>query len=168
MQYDVVVIGAGIGGLTIAAVLAKRGANVCLLERQSYAGGCAAVVEHGGLQFEPTHGLYCGWEPGGVFDRLFSELAFPSPRAHLLSPAYLVRLPDRSDVPRIGQDFNGSLRSAFPECADAASEFYRRIADSSANEIQPHLHRCSPRFRSFVDIQLKTLAQCTSAECNYQ
>src|SRR6185295_4603065 len=101
MQYEVVVIGAGIGGLTAAAVLAKRGLSVCLLERQSYAGGCAATVEHANYKFEPTHGLYCGWEHDGVFDRLFSELAVPSPGARVVSTPYVVRLPDGSDVPRI-------------------------------------------------------------------
>src|SRR6185369_14505887 len=102
MEYEVVVIGAGIGGLTAAAVLAKRGLNVCLLERQSFAGGCAALVEHAGYQFEPTHGLYCGWQPEGVFERLFRELSFPSPAARKLSIPYLVRLPGGVDVPRIG------------------------------------------------------------------
>src|SRR6185436_21188951 len=118
MQYEVVVIGAGIGGLTAAAVLAKRGVSVCLLERQSYAGGCAATVEHAGHQFEPTHGLYCGWEPGAVFDRIFSELAVPPPRARAVSKPYVVRLPDGSDVPRISDrgELEDSLRSAFPEC----------------------------------------------------
>src|SRR5204863_5116550 len=136
MQYEVVVIGAGVGGLTAAAVLAKSGVSVCLLERQSYAGGCAATVEHAGYQFEPTHGLYCGWEPGGVFDRLFAALAAPAPRARLLSTPYLVRLPDGIDVPRISnrEDCEDSLRAAFPECADAANQFYRNLTNSMVTE----------------------------------
>ena len=48
MSYEVVVVGGGVGGLTAAALLAARGVNVCLLERQSDLGGCAATVEHGG------------------------------------------------------------------------------------------------------------------------
>lgn len=168
MEYEVVVIGAGIGGLTAAAVLAKRGVNVCLLERQSYAGGCAAVVEHSGYQFEPTHGLYCGWEPGGVFDRLFGELVCPPPRARLLSTPYLVRLPDGLEIPRIvGEDFELSLQAAFPECAEAAIEFYRDLNNANSGETRTwtHFGSCSARFRSFIDVQLRALAQCTSAAC---
>ena len=43
--YDVVVVGGGIGGLTVAALLSARGLNTCLLERQSQVGGCIARVE---------------------------------------------------------------------------------------------------------------------------
>src|SRR6185436_20699900 len=98
MTYEMVVIGAGIGGLTTAALLAARGVNVCLLERQSNVGGCAANSEHLGYSFEPTFGAYSGWESGGTWERLFAELATPAPRATRLSPNYVLRLPDGRDV----------------------------------------------------------------------
>jgi len=171
MEYEVVVIGAGIGGLTAAAVLAKRGLNVCLLERQSFPGGCAALVEHAGYQFEPTHGLYCGWQPDGVFERLFRELSFPSPGALKLSIPYLVRLPGGLDVPRIStDDFADSLQAAFPECADVAIEFFRSLGNTNSNptETLSHLESCSAAFRTFVDIQLNALAQCGSVASDHQ
>jgi phytoene dehydrogenase-like protein len=163
MDYDVLIIGAGIGGLTAAAVLAKRGLNVCLLERQSYAGGCAAIVEHTRQQFEPTHGLYSGWEPGGVYDHLFTELDESAPRAHLISPAYVVRMPDGLDIPRTLNipEFEANLREAFPECADTAVAFYR-------NAGQMDLPRLPLRFRRFIDLQLQVFLQCASDECSYE
>jgi phytoene dehydrogenase-like protein len=166
MDYEVVVIGGGIGGLTAAAVLAKRGARVCLLERQSYAGGCAATVFHAGHQFEPTHGLYGGWEPGGVYQRLLAELGEIGPSAQLLSPAYVVRLPEGLDLPRTSNvsEFEAHLREAFPECADAAIGFYRNLT----NHGQTNLARLSLRFRRFIDVQLQTLLQCASDECSDQ
>lgn len=39
MKYDVVVVGSGIAGLTAAALLAKNGRSVCVLERQRQFGG---------------------------------------------------------------------------------------------------------------------------------
>ena len=39
-EYDVVVIGAGIGGLACAAYLAKRGKRVKVLEQHYVPGGC--------------------------------------------------------------------------------------------------------------------------------
>lgn len=171
MEYEVVVIGAGVGGLTAAAVLAKRGVRVCLLERQPYAGGCIANVEHAGYQFEPTHGLYCGWEPDGIFERLFGELGVPAPRARSLPTPYLVRLRDGGDVPRItgAKHIDDSLSSAFPECADAAIKFYRALLNPEPR-IEAHeiLSSCSPRFRGFIDIQLQALAQCSSVSCDEQ
>jgi prolycopene isomerase len=176
MSYEVLVVGGGIGGLTAAALLAARGVKVCLLERQSYLGGCAANIEHDGHRFEPTHGLYSGWESGGIYERLFSALRTPQPLVHPQSTAYVVRLPDGVEVPRTIQfeDFETHLGSAFPECAAAAIDFYRELANSTNREteskttIAAHLSNCSPRFRRFVDVQLQTLAQCSSDECSFE
>ena len=52
MDCEVVVVGGGIGGLTVAALLAHRGMNVCLLERQPDVGGCAASFDKFGYAFE--------------------------------------------------------------------------------------------------------------------
>jgi len=172
MSYEVVVVGGGVGGLTAAALLAARGVNVCLLERQSDVGGCAATIEHGGHRFEPTHGLYCGWEAGGIYERLFSALGTPRPRAHPQATAYVIRLPDGIEVPRTTQieDFEAHLGSAFPECAPAAIDFYRSLANFTKRETESktlaaHLSRCSPRFHRFVDVQLQTLVQCPTDVC---
>src|SRR3954469_20444622 len=118
MNYEVVVVGGGIGGVTVAAVLAAGGVNVCLLERQSSVGGCAATVEHGGYHFDPTFGLYTGWEAAGVYDRLCEELGVTLPGAAPQSPAYITRLANGIDVPRTNnhEEFEADLRHAFPEC----------------------------------------------------
>ncbi|MFZ2417084.1 MAG: NAD(P)/FAD-dependent oxidoreductase [Smithellaceae bacterium] len=51
-DYDVVVIGAGNGGLTAAAGLAKRGHKTLLLERHNVPGGCATSFIRGRFEFE--------------------------------------------------------------------------------------------------------------------
>src|SRR5260370_42555424 len=98
MDYKVLVVGGGIGGLTVAALLAARGVNVCLFERQSRPGGCVVNFEHLGYAFEPTAGLYSGWEPGGTYERIFSELRVRSPDGQLLSPSYSLALPDQTEA----------------------------------------------------------------------
>src|SRR5436309_14669227 len=98
MNHEVVVVGGGIGGLTAAALLAARGVNVCLFERQSHVGGCVANFEHLGYTFEPTAALYSGWERAGIYEKIFSELPVEALNGQPLSPAYVVRLPDGSGV----------------------------------------------------------------------
>jgi phytoene dehydrogenase-like protein len=85
MSYDVVVVGGGIGGLTVAALLSARGVKTCLLERNSQVGGCVARVEFGGHDFEPGMGLYTSFGPGEIYDRVFSELPVDVPKTSLLT-----------------------------------------------------------------------------------
>ncbi|HVF50461.1 MAG TPA: FAD-dependent oxidoreductase [Pyrinomonadaceae bacterium] len=129
MTYDVVCVGAGVGGLTTAALLAARGLKVCVLERESGGGGCAGAFEHLGYRFEQGAGLYAAWAAGGIHERVFAELPVAPPEVRAVAPAYVVRLPDGTDVSLGGDDaeFAATLRHAFPECADAASDFYRRL-----------------------------------------
>ena len=96
--YDVVVVGGGVGGLTVAALLAARGLNTCLLERQSQVGGCIARVEFSGYDFEPGMGVYTSFGAGEVYDTLFSQLPVAAPEVTLLTSSYVLRRADRSDV----------------------------------------------------------------------
>jgi phytoene dehydrogenase-like protein len=135
MSYDVVVVGGGIGGLTVAALLSARGVNVCLLERQSRVGGCVARVEFSGYDFEPGMGLYSSWEPGEIHERVFSELPVAVPETRALESPYVVRLPDGTDVKLISDDaaFAHEIGKAFPECARDAVGFYemaKKVSDA--------------------------------------
>ncbi len=49
---DVVVVGAGLGGLTAAARLAKLGHRVTVCERNGYAGGCLRSIEESGFRWD--------------------------------------------------------------------------------------------------------------------
>jgi C-3',4' desaturase CrtD len=145
MAYEVVVVGGGIGGLTTAALLAARGVSVCLLERTSRAGGCAANYELHGHDFETGAGLYACWEPGGLHECAFAELPVSPPETREVVPAYTLRLPGGEDVRVCGQpeEFEATLRQSFPECAAAAVAFYRE-----ATQIGDALRRAARRLPS--------------------
>jgi len=95
---DVVVVGGGIGGLTVAALLSARGINTCLLERQSQVGGCIGRVEFSGYEFEPGMGLYRSFGAGGIYASLFSKLPVDPPAVSLLTSPYIMREADGTDV----------------------------------------------------------------------
>lgn len=51
-RYDVIVVGAGPGGATCAAILAKSGLKVLLLDKNSQAGGKTMTVSRNGFRYE--------------------------------------------------------------------------------------------------------------------
>ena len=53
-QYDVIVVGAGNGGLVAAATTAKAGLRTLLLEKHNLPGGCATSFVRGRFEFEPS------------------------------------------------------------------------------------------------------------------
>jgi phytoene dehydrogenase-like protein len=53
-MFDAVVIGSGLGGLTAAALLAKAGRRVCVIERNHSIGGAASAFKVGALRVEPS------------------------------------------------------------------------------------------------------------------
>lgn len=181
MAHEVVVVGGGIGGLTVAAVLAARGVDVCLLERGSQVGGVVAGVEAFGYTFDPGVGIYLCWEPGEIHDQIFAELPVAPPQVRIDVPAYLVRLQDGVDVPIVGEDdqFFAALLSAFPECSDQAIEFYSQCAavteglrsgsrPDATQTISQSLTDTSASFRQFIDAQLLLLTQSSTATCDFQ
>jgi all-trans-retinol 13,14-reductase len=53
-QFDAIVIGSGLGGLTAGALHARAGHRVLVLERNFHFGGAATVYRHGSLDIEAS------------------------------------------------------------------------------------------------------------------
>ncbi len=73
MKEDIIVIGAGIGGLSCAALLAHGGHKVTILEKNSYIGGACSSYKKKGYTFDrAVHMFSSGLNGplGKIFDRL--------------------------------------------------------------------------------------------------
>jgi C-3',4' desaturase CrtD len=95
----VVVVGAGLGGLTTAALLARSGLDVTVLEAHVYPGGCAGTFVHRGYRFNAGATLAGGFSPGGPMSQLADQLGVDWP-ARPADPAMIVHLPGGARVHR--------------------------------------------------------------------
>jgi len=65
-EYDVIIIGAGMGGLTAASLLAKRGVDVLLTEQHFMPGGCCSAVRRGGVTSDVGASMLFGFSDKGL------------------------------------------------------------------------------------------------------
>jgi phytoene dehydrogenase-like protein len=79
--YDVIVIGAGIGGLTSAALLSKAGLSVCVLEKEPRVGGYLAGFRRKHFIFDTAIHWLNQYGPGGILDKLFNAIGTDHPKA---------------------------------------------------------------------------------------
>ncbi|MBT2583892.1 FAD-dependent oxidoreductase [Planococcus sp. ISL-109] len=77
MAKRVLVVGAGIGGLTAGSLLSKEGLDVLVLEASAELGGCAGKYKRYPYLFPVGATLGMGLEPGGIHERVFRHLGKP-------------------------------------------------------------------------------------------
>jgi C-3',4' desaturase CrtD len=123
----VVIIGAGIGGLTAAALLAHRGYRVLILDQAIVPGGCASTFQRRGFTFDVGATQVAGLEPGGIHHRIFTELNIKIPEARFCNPACAVFLPGEKEPINVWRDlekWKAERQRQFP----GSEKFWRLLA----------------------------------------
>ncbi|MCC7078501.1 MAG: NAD(P)/FAD-dependent oxidoreductase [Acidimicrobiia bacterium] len=130
---DVVVIGAGIGGLTAAAYLQALGKQCIVVDRHSVVGGNISVFSHGGYEFDVgTH--YVGdCEQGGLGPSVYGALGLEDAvRWRPLDPDCFDRyhFPDTTyDVPSGIDRYRERLSGWFPDERVGIDAFCTFVSD---------------------------------------
>ena len=71
MDYDVIIIGSGISGLTAASLLAKRKLKVCVIEAQYKPGGSCGIFKRNDVVFEQGAAMIYGFNARGFSPHRF-------------------------------------------------------------------------------------------------
>ena len=141
-DFDAVILGSGLGGLTCGAHLARSGMRVLVLEKHNKVGGYAHAFRRGSYRFDSgIHSVPMG--PGGFVRRCLSELGIDCHGKFFELPnMYQVRIPGLTlDVPARRQDFARVLAERFPaetagisRLLDKSSFLYEQIVDADFSE----------------------------------
>ena len=110
-QFDAIVIGSGLGGLTAAALYARAGHRVLVLERNQNFGGAATVYQHGELAIEASLHEIDGLDAEDPED---ADPALSRPR-----PGYSIRRcrrPARGEKPASRRAFCSAARARRGAC----------------------------------------------------
>jgi phytoene dehydrogenase-like protein len=128
-DHDAVVVGSGINSLACAALLARAGWNVCVLERSAHLGGAIQTAELTELGFQ--HDVFSAWHPlwvgGAAHEELGAELAAR------------------------GLEY---LNTEFPTATlypDGEAAFLLRSADANAEELDRHAAGDGEAWRRMLD-----------------
>src|SRR5687768_18575073 len=120
-SYDAVVAGAGIGGLTCAALLARAGLRVLLAEQHYMVGGYCSTFRRGGYTFDAaTHFYPLLGNPETLTGRLLGELGVTTGWVKM-DPVDTFHFPDgsRFEVPADFDAYMAKLKAGYPEEAGA-------------------------------------------------
>jgi len=124
-EYDVAVVGAGIGGLSCGALLAKRGLKVLVVEQHYLPGGyCTSFPRKGHSTFDAGVHDISGLGPKGPVRFLLRELGIEKTLEFKRVTSEYIFPNIRFQVPNDWKDFVNLLSSQFPAEKDNISAFF--------------------------------------------
>ena len=135
---NIVIIGAGYGGLTASALLAKEGHNVTVIEKNEQPGGKASLLKKDGFAFDMGPSWYM-WPQ--VFENFFSEFDVEVNEfleLKKLDPSYRVFFSD-GDIIDISNDINKNY------------EIFDQLEENGAEKLRKYLEVCKKQY----DIAMK-------------
>lgn len=136
-HFDVVIIGAGISGLTSAGLFSRLGYSVCILEMDARPGGYIAGFKRLDYRFDSAiHWLnQCG--PNGLITKAFQFIGTDYPKCEIQHLVRRYKLDDMDYLVTTNvDDFMNELIRDFPEDEKGIRRFFRdakRISKSFAD-----------------------------------
>ncbi len=129
MKYDIIIIGAGLGGLTAGAKLAREGKKVLLIEQHNQPGGCATTFKKGDFTFEVGLHEMDGPSQRDMKNRIFNELDVFNNVDFIKVPEFYRFINDRYSVtvPHEPETAIETLTSLFPGEKEGINSYFDQL-----------------------------------------
>lgn len=131
-SYDAIIIGAGIGGLFCANLLARSGLRVLLVEQHYVVGGYCSMFRRKGFQFDAaTHFYPLLGNPDTMTGKLMGDLGITTGWVKM-DPVDQFHFPDGSHfaVPADFEQYVAQLNAMFPLERQALEQFFTVVKEA--------------------------------------
>lgn len=150
-DYDVVIVGSGVGGLVCGNYLVKQGLRTLIAEQHYFIGGCCSFYRRHGFVFDVgVHYLGC-LRDGGFMRRVLGELGvLERLEIRRIDPTDLVIFPDRRVY--LWNDHErtlAELQEQFPHEAHALRKWFVLLCEEDLLVLAAKTRGCS--FRQLLD-----------------
>ncbi len=132
MTYDIIIIGAGLGGLTAGAKLSKEGKKVLLIEQHDIPGGCATAFKRKDYIFEVGLHEMDGLEGADMKIKIFRDLGVFDNVEFLRVPEFyhFVNKDVEITIPHNPEKAIEILTEQFPEEEEGIKAYFDQIINA--------------------------------------
>lgn len=136
MQYDFVIVGSGLGGLTCGAILSRKGFSVCILEKNPVVGGCLQSYYRDGDTYETGVHYLGSLDKGQILNKLFSNIGIiPLVEFQRLSLTSFDVFsfgddPEKFSIPQGYPKYIKTLSERFPEEKEGIEKYCQALKDT--------------------------------------
>lgn len=130
-NYDVIIIGAGLGGLTAGALLAQRGVNILIVDQQYLPGGACTSFKREDRIFDSGAALFFGFGKEGFHPERILMNSIEE-KLEIIPREAFFRLNFEGKIIRFFKNINKfieELKKAFPEDKGELEAFYDFLMD---------------------------------------
>ena len=132
MTYDVIIIGAGLGGLTAGAKLSKEGKKVLLVEQHTLPGGCATTFKRKDYLFEVGLHEMDGLHQRDLKTKIFRDLGVFDHVEFLRVPEFYRFVYKDYDItiPHDVEEAKAVLNTNFPDEKEGIDAYFHQLLNA--------------------------------------
>ncbi len=156
-KYNVVIIGAGIGGLVCGSYLAKAGLKVLIVEKNDKPGGCCTSFKRNGFRFDAGVHAIGSCNENGVLYRILKNINVKQTFIRMNPTDRFFFPEDKIEVPNQLDKYILLLQQYFPKEKININNFFEELLKIARNIKSAHYRYNKISYQNFLDIYFRDI-----------